>query len=64
MAASLTTGARPAHSWAMPGDYPVVLRAYNDSQPQGVCATQMVRVVSQPVHYVAATGTSPFANAA
>jgi hypothetical protein len=47
------------HAWALPGDYAVVLRAYNESNPGGVSATVAVHVVSQPVHYVAAGSASP-----
>jgi hypothetical protein len=47
------------HAWALPGDYAVVLRAYNESNPGGVSATVAVHVVTQPVHYVAAGSASP-----
>jgi hypothetical protein len=33
------------HAWAAPGDYSVVLRAYNESNPVGVSATSTVHVV-------------------
>ena len=36
-----------SHAWVAPGDYPVVLRAYNESNPGGVSATVTVRVVTQ-----------------
>src|ERR1043166_3454630 len=52
-----------SHSWLALGDYPVGLRAYNDSNPGGISATVTVHVVTQPVHYVAlsnATPSSPF----
>jgi hypothetical protein len=48
-----------SYAWGALGDYAVVLRAYNDSNPGGVSATVMVHVVTQPVHYVAATNTAP-----
>ena len=41
-----------SHSWSSLGTYPVVLTAYNDSNPGGVSATVTVQVVTQPVHYV------------
>jgi hypothetical protein len=50
-----------SHAWTAPGNYAVVLRAYNDSQPGGITATVVVHVISQPIHYVAAGGTSPIA---
>ena len=49
------------HAWGALGDYLVVLRAYNDSNPGGVSATTRVHVVTQPVHYVAANSSSPMA---
>jgi hypothetical protein len=48
-----------SHSWATAGDYPVVLRAFNESYPQGVSATVMVHVVDQPVHFVSLNSSSP-----
>jgi hypothetical protein len=50
-----------SHAWATTGNYPVVLRAYNNSFPGGVAATTMVYVVSQPVHYVVTNGSSRIA---
>ena len=47
-----------SHAWAVPGDYAMVLRAYNDSLPGGVSAALTVHVV-QEVHYVAATSADP-----
>jgi hypothetical protein len=48
-----------AHAWAVAGDYAVELRAYNETYPAGVATTVAVRVVDQPVHYVALTSTNP-----
>ncbi len=47
------------HAWTAPGDYAVVLRAYNESLPGGVSAAVTVHVVMQPVHYVAADSANP-----
>ncbi len=48
-----------SHAWTTPGEYSVVLRAYNESFPQGVRASVTIRVQEQPVHYVAAESTAP-----
>ncbi|MBI5386798.1 MAG: PKD domain-containing protein [Verrucomicrobia bacterium] len=48
-----------SHAWNAPGIYPVVLRAWNESYPDGVSATVTVRVVAAPVRYVAAGNVSP-----
>ena len=47
------------HAWNVPGDYPVVLRACNETSPDGVSATFAIRVVVPPVHYVDAVSTTP-----
>jgi PKD repeat protein len=47
------------HGWTQAGDYRVVLRAFNESNPEGVSATGMVRVAVQPVLYVATASTNP-----
>jgi hypothetical protein len=47
------------HAWAAPGDYPVVLFAYNEGHPQGVNMTGIVHVVIRPVHYVATGSNHP-----
>src|SRR5262249_43573777 len=46
-------------AWTALGDYPVVLTAYNESQPAGVSAAVIVHVVVAPVLYVAADSTNP-----
>jgi PKD repeat protein len=48
----------PPHAWIKPGDYAVVLRAYNESHPAGVSATVLVHVVTSR-HYVAAGNAHP-----
>jgi parallel beta-helix repeat protein len=50
-----------SRTWAEPGDYPVVLRAYNETYPTGVIATVIVQVRVQPLHYVALNSTNPVA---
>ncbi|HTY86022.1 MAG TPA: PKD domain-containing protein [Candidatus Acidoferrum sp.] len=50
-----------SHSWVNLGDYPVVLRAFNDAYPDGVSATVTVHVVTQPVFYVALSNATPVA---
>jgi hypothetical protein len=49
------------HSWATAGDFEVVLRAFNDTFPAGVSATQTVRVLVNPIHYVRQNNPSPSA---
>jgi PKD repeat protein len=48
-----------SHTWAAPGDYLVVLKAYNDSYAAGVTATVLVRIAIQPIHYVSAASSQP-----
>jgi hypothetical protein len=45
------------HAWSTIGDRVVVLRAYNESHPQGVSAALTIHVV-EAVHYVAAGSTN------
>jgi hypothetical protein len=47
-----------SHDWAAFGNYPVILRAYNESNPGGVSATQMVHVL-EAIHYVVPANASP-----
>jgi parallel beta-helix repeat protein len=52
------------HRWMQPGDFVVVLGAFNESSPGGV-ATLTIHVVAQSVVYVAASSTNsqpPYAN--
>jgi len=48
-----------SHSWAAPGDYSVVLSAYNDDHQAGTMTTAVVHVVEQSMHYVATESTNP-----
>ncbi len=48
------------HAWPTPGDYTVVLRAYNETFPNGISATVTVHVVTA-VHYVRADNSNPVA---
>jgi hypothetical protein len=48
------------HSWQAPGDYTVVVRAFNQSYPAGVTATQLVHV-EEGIYYVAASSSNPVA---
>jgi hypothetical protein len=55
---SVTNEPYVTHAWTAPGDYTVVLQAYNENHPAGASATLTVRVVTG-IHYVAAGGTNP-----
>ncbi len=48
-----------SRSWSEPGTYPVILRAYNQSYPDGVTATAWVQVAEASIHYVDAAGANP-----
>ncbi|MGA2177433.1 MAG: PKD domain-containing protein [Verrucomicrobiota bacterium] len=50
-----------SHAWKAIGNYPVSLRAYNDTYPGGVAASVTVHVMAQPVYYVALSNSSPAA---
>ena len=50
-----------SHTWTAPGDYLVALWAFNDSYPEGVSAMVTVRVLDNPVQYVALGSTNPVA---
>jgi PKD repeat protein len=47
------------HAWLTPGEYTVALRAYNESHPEAVSATVLIRVRAQPVHHVWAASANP-----
>lgn len=50
-----------SHTWSLAGDYPVTLRAFSETYPEGIVATTVVHVVEQPVHYVSLASTNPLA---
>ena len=56
---TLTNQPCVSHIWSRPGDYPVVLTACNESNPEGVRASFAVRVRTAPLHYVAVGSTNP-----
>lgn len=56
---AIDEGSGFVHSFTNPGNYPVVLRAYNDSFPGGVSATLIVHVLANAVYYVASASTNP-----
>jgi hypothetical protein len=47
------------HAWAAPGDYALVLHAYNETYPGGINSTAVLHVFTMPVHYVAANNNNP-----
>jgi hypothetical protein len=57
---SVTNQPYVTHAWMAPGDYAVVLQAYNETYPAGVSATVTVRV-GQGIHYVAVDSSNPLA---
>ena len=52
----LSNRLRVSHAWGATGNYTVQFRAYNESYPDGVLATVIVRVVN---HYVSAASLTP-----
>jgi PKD repeat protein len=54
----VTNQAYASHTWQGPGDYLVVLAAYNEDHPDGVSSTVTVHVVEE-VHYVALDSPNP-----
>ena len=55
---SLSNRPYASHTWAAPGDYAVVLRAFNETWPGGVSATVTVHVINS-VNYVALHNPTP-----
>jgi hypothetical protein len=58
---SLSDQPYASHAWLTPGDYPVVLSAYNDSYPGGISTTTIVHVIAQSVYYVDLNSPGPAA---
>ena len=54
-----TNGAVASHPWSAPGDYPVTLTAFNDSNPGGVSATVTVHVVANAICRVSLASLNP-----
>ncbi|MGA2242005.1 MAG: choice-of-anchor Q domain-containing protein [Verrucomicrobiota bacterium] len=50
---------RLSHAWVVAGTYPTTFTVYNESNPDGLSATVMVYVLTQPIHYVALLSTNP-----
>jgi PKD repeat protein len=50
-----------SHTWSAPGIYNVILRAYNESLPDGESSSVTVYVTAAPFHYVAADSVTPVA---
>jgi hypothetical protein len=48
-----------SHAWGALGDYPVVLRAFNENFPAGISATVTVHVIAPPVYYVSVNSPNP-----
>ncbi|HZQ46511.1 MAG TPA: PKD domain-containing protein, partial [Verrucomicrobiae bacterium] len=55
----ITNALQVSHSWSSPGNYSVVLTAYNDSNPGGVSVTNSVQIVTYGIRYVSASSASP-----
>jgi len=49
-----------SHEWYFPGDYTVMLTAYNEQNPLGVSAAPLtIHVVPDVIHYVSQTSVNP-----
>jgi len=57
--ATAADGIKVRHAWEAPGDYPVVLTAFNADHPAGVSVTNVVNVEAPGVCYVDAAGQNP-----
>lgn len=49
------------HVWNSPGTYAVIFTAFNDDHPEGVSATNFIRIVAQPFYFVNVACTNPVA---
>lgn len=50
-----------SHAWATPGDYPVTLTTFDDSNPGGVSGVYVIHVIPPPISYVDQGSTNPVA---
>lgn len=55
---TLTNQPYASHIWSTPGDYSVVLTAFNESNPEGLRASFPVQVRTPRLHYVALGSTN------
>ena len=58
---TLTNRLFAARLWTNPGNYPIILRAFNADHPNGIAATSIVQVVNPPLHFVNIASSSPIA---
>jgi len=49
------------HAWSTPGDYPVTLTTYDDSNPGGVSGVYVIHVIVPPISYVDPGSLNPVA---
>ncbi len=56
---TLTNRPYASHAWNTPGDYVVVLTAYNNDNPGGISASMVVHIATSAVLYVDQHGTNP-----
>ena len=48
-----------SHAWTLPGNYPLVLKVFNETYPDGIETTVAVSVVENSGYHVALTSTNP-----
>ena len=57
----VTNEACASHTWAAPGSYTVTLTAYNDSNPTGISATNIINITPALTYYVNLINPNPVA---